>query len=244
MHIVHAQTMSDSIPDAEPGMVRPDVREHHLTVARTARYVTVGDAVQPGRVWLVLHGYGQLAATFAPRCRPLAGEHAIVVAPEALSRFYVESSSSRAHAQARVGATWMTREDRLAEIGDYVAYLDQLVAHVMTELATADAQLCVLGFSQGAATASRWAERGTVVPHRLVLWGGLLAEDGNLAALAARLDGAPVEYVVGEEDPLCTVEDVRAQAARLADHGIATDVSVFAGGHRLHAPTLAGLTTR
>ncbi|HEX6631564.1 MAG TPA: hypothetical protein VF048_10745, partial [Gemmatimonadaceae bacterium] len=144
--------MSDPAPDAERTAARPDVREHHLTVARTARYVTVGDAERPRRVWLALHGYGQLAAPFAARCRPLAGDQAIVVAPEALSRFYVETTGVRSHAQARVGATWMTREDRLAEIGDYVAYLDQLVAHVGAELAAADAELCVLGFSQGAAT--------------------------------------------------------------------------------------------
>jgi predicted esterase len=237
--------MSDSATAPEPTAVRPDVREHHLTVARTARYVTVGDAERPSRIWLALHGYGQLAAPFAARCRPLADERAIVVAPEALSRFYLaDTASTRSHAQARVGATWMTREDRLAEIGDYIAYLDQLAAHVLTELAAPDAELYLLGFSQGAATASRWAERGTVVPRRVVLWGGLLAEDGDLATLATRLAGTPVEYVVGDEDASCPADGVRAQATRLAGHGIATRVTVFGGGHRLHEPTLAALAAR
>lgn len=237
--------MTDSAPapDAERAATRPDAREHHLTVARTARYVTVGDAGRPRRVWLALHGYGQLAASFAARCRPLVDEHTIVVAPEALSRFYVDGSSARSHAQARVGATWMTREDRLAEIGDYVAYLDQLVAHVLTELGTT-IELCVLGFSQGAATASRWAERGTTVPRRLVLWGGLLAEDGDLAALATRLGDTPVEYVVGDEDAYCPADNVRAQAARLAGYDIASEITLFDGGHRLHEPTLAALAAR
>lgn len=237
--------MSDSTADPERTAVHPDVREHHLTVTRTARYVTVGDAVRPRRVWLALHGYGQLAASFAARCRPLTDERTIVVAPEALSRFYLaDTASTRSHAHARVGATWMTREDRLAEIGDYIAYLDQLVAHVLAELADPDAELCVLGFSQGAATASRWAERGAAPLRRLVLWGGLLAEDGNLAALASRLGSAPVEYVVGTDDAHCPIESVRTQAARLAEHGIAADVTLFDGGHRLHAPTLAALAAR
>ncbi|HEU4629942.1 MAG TPA: hypothetical protein VFS08_09345, partial [Gemmatimonadaceae bacterium] len=104
--------------------------------------------------------------------------------------------------------------------------------------------LCVLGFSQGAATASRWAERGSPPLHRLVLWGGLLAEDGDLAALAARLGDRPVEYVVGDDDEYCPAESVRAQATRLAAAGIAADVTRFAGGHRLHAPTLAALAAR
>ncbi|HEU4629600.1 MAG TPA: hypothetical protein VFS08_07625, partial [Gemmatimonadaceae bacterium] len=85
-------------PGVEPVAPRADLREHHLTVARTARYVTVGDAERPRRIWLALHGYGQLAAPFAARCRPLADAQAVVVAPEALSRFYVESSSTRSHA--------------------------------------------------------------------------------------------------------------------------------------------------
>jgi hypothetical protein len=41
------------------------IHEHHLTVRRTARYHVLGDAAEAIReVWIVCHGYGQLAAEF------------------------------------------------------------------------------------------------------------------------------------------------------------------------------------
>jgi hypothetical protein len=46
------------------------------------------------------------------------------VAPEGLSRFYFEGGFHGPG--SKVGATWMTREDRLAKIEDYVGYLDAL----------------------------------------------------------------------------------------------------------------------
>jgi len=42
------------------------ISEHHLQTRRTARYFTLGDAVSaPSGIWLVLHGYGQLAGEVA-----------------------------------------------------------------------------------------------------------------------------------------------------------------------------------
>ena len=91
------------------------VHEHHLPVSRTARYYTLGDP-GPGtrQVWVVCHGYGQLASRFLEKLRALDDGTRYLVAPEGLSRFYLSESP----AERRVGASWMTREDRLAEIAD------------------------------------------------------------------------------------------------------------------------------
>src|SRR5919202_1046254 len=103
------------------------MREHHITVTRTARYVTLGDVHEALRqVWFVCHGYEQLPARFRQPSEDLAEGPRLIVAPEALSRFYVESGAGTRHADVPVGATWMTREDRLSEIADYVSYLDGL----------------------------------------------------------------------------------------------------------------------
>ena len=63
-------------------------RAFALEVPRTARYYTVGDRGTARSVWLAVHGYGQLAGYFARHFAPHA-EGRLVVAPEALSRFYV-----------------------------------------------------------------------------------------------------------------------------------------------------------
>jgi len=71
------------------------MREHHLIVPRSARYFTLGE-LGPGTrdVWFVCHGYGQLAGRFLRQFEPLMDGTRFVVAPEGLSRFYLESGRS------------------------------------------------------------------------------------------------------------------------------------------------------
>src|SRR5690348_9673298 len=105
------------------------MHEFHIAVGRTARYVVLGSTAKTGglrEVWVVLHGYGQLAATFARYFEILDDGTRLIVAPEALNRFYLTGPTSGPANERPVGATWMTREDREHEIEDYVAYLDTL----------------------------------------------------------------------------------------------------------------------
>src|SRR5881398_3935866 len=107
------------------------MHEHHIGVSRSARYFTLGEKPQGvAEVWFACHGYGQLAARFLEKLRVLDDGRRCVVAPEGLSRFYLSESP----AERRVGASWMTREDRLAEIDDYVPYLDGVSADVFRSL--------------------------------------------------------------------------------------------------------------
>src|SRR5262245_60478000 len=100
------------------------LREHELTVRRTARYYTMGGEGGALRdVWMVCHGYGQVAARFARHFNGIATPERLLILPEALSRFYIDVA-----AREVVGASWMTREHRQAEIADYVAYLDAVYA--------------------------------------------------------------------------------------------------------------------
>src|SRR2546425_5855384 len=85
------------------------MQEHQFSTPRSARYFTLGSPQHAADVWLVCHGYGQLASRFLERFRPIAAERRCIVAPEGLSRFYLTESP----AERRVGASWMTREDRL-----------------------------------------------------------------------------------------------------------------------------------
>ncbi len=211
----------------------------HLVVPRTARYATVGDARTARELWVVLHGYGQLAERFARHFAPLAAGR-LVVAPEALSRFYLGDSPSHGP-DARVGATWMTREDRLAEIADYVRYLDLVVADARSSMGVPDAPLDVLAFSQGTATACRWLQQGSAVARRLVLWGGGVPPDLDLAAGGSFLRGTALTLVHGTTDEYATAAVVAEQEARLRAHAVPYTARTFDGGHRLDADTLQAL---
>jgi len=138
-------------------VIERTVVEHHITVPRTARYHALGDAATASEIWIVLHGYGHLARYFLRKFEGLE-EGRLIVAPEGLSRFYLDDGHTR------VGATWMTREDRELEIADQLTYLDQLTEHLRAG-SRADIRLNVLGFSQGVATACRWAAIGRTASH-------------------------------------------------------------------------------
>src|SRR4051812_20505745 len=100
---------------------------HHIRVERTARYFTIGATDSaPKSIWFILHGYAQLAGVFIRFFGDLADDETLIVAPEALNRFYLLNPDQAAAKDRPVGATWMTREDRESEINDYVEYLDAL----------------------------------------------------------------------------------------------------------------------
>lgn len=217
------------------------MREHHITVPRTARYFTLGDAATASRLWIVCHGYAQLAGRFIRRFEILDDGRHLIVAPEGLSRFYLDAGSGPHGREARIGASWMTREDRLGEISDYIGYLDGLHAQVHESMSRRDIPLVVLGFSQGVATVCRWLVRSEVGPRRLLLWGASLPPDLDLAAFRERLAHTRVTLVCGEEDPFATSGRLTAEQERLTQNRIPFELVTCAGGHRIDQQVLARL---
>lgn len=217
-------------------MTQAGITEHHLPVTRTARYYTRGVAARPLEVWFACHGYGQLAQYFLRRFDGLDDGTRLIVAPEALSRFYLGDPAG-SHAQARVGATWMTREDRLREIDDYVGYLDAVYRVVMAGVPPG-ARVVVLGFSQGVATACRWAVLGQARVDELVLWAERVPPDLDLARAAERLKATRVRLVAGTADPSLPPGALDQERERLAQQGIQSVVLTFPGGHELDTDTL------
>ena len=220
-------------------------REIHVVTRRSARFYVLGgpaDGRAPAELWLVLHGYGQLARRFVRHFRGIANARRAVVAPEALNRFYVAGAGDvRSHRDAPVGATWMTREDREREIEDQHAYLDTVVATLRDEFPGEAPRLVVLGFSQGVATAVRWAARTEVRIDRIIAWaGGLPAE---LDARDARRIAGRLMLVAGSADPLLPRERVEAEHARLDALGLHAPLVWFDGGHVIDGATLARLAS-
>jgi predicted esterase len=216
------------------------LQEHHLTVLRTARYYTLGGQVRdPAELWLVCHGYGQLAERFLSRLDALDDGRRLVVAPEGLSRFYQDGSGPA----SRVGASWMTREDRLSEIEDYVRYLDAVYDAALRPVDRDGATLTVLGFSQGTATASRWAMRCRRPVDRLVLWAGLLPPDVEPGAHQAKLNALDLVLVLGDRDEFTGAAALAGQRAALDGAAVRHRLLTFDGGHRIDADALRRLVT-
>jgi predicted esterase len=222
------------------------VRERHLEVPRTARYHVLGpEPRDPAAVelWIVLHGYGQLARRFLRRFAAIDDGSRAIVAPEALARFYLDPPRERVgRPDAPIGATWMTREDREAEIADYVRYLDRLLESVAD--GGRSQPLTILGFSQGVATACRWVATGAASPSRLILWSGALPPELFPLSVDSALRLPALTVVAGDTDEYATPRVRTAQESVLREASLEFEVVTHPGGHEIDPDTLRRLAGR
>lgn len=173
------------------------ITENHITVSKTARYYTLGQLNEKTKqVWIVLHGFRQNAKSFVAEFEPLLNDSIFFVAPEALNRFYLTRQGTE------VGASWMTREDRLNEIKDYINYLDTLYTGL--GLKEFEGQITALGFSQGASTVTRWLD---ATPHKIdraIVYAGEVAPELLPLKEKSGLRKTKNYYVCGTQDEFFT----------------------------------------
>ena len=206
---------------------------HHISVKKTARFHTLGNTTSPKTVWVVLHGYGQLSTYFIQKFCGLDPDENLIIAPEGLHRFYKNGNSGR------VGASWMTKEERQEDISDYVYYLDQ----VAEKYKTLNARMIILGFSQGAATASRWVTLGSVQFDHLVLWSSVFPPDLELKMSLEKVNNK-CTMVFSDDDEFYAESDFLHQFSLLKKSGYIFDTLKFEGKHDIDKEALLKLASR
>lgn len=212
----------------------PHAKKSFVEVPRTARYFSL-NSVQPNtkNVWLVFHGYGQLAEYFIKHFENLNPEENFVIALEGLSRFYVDGLSGR------VGASWMTKDDRELEIQDQSNYINLVLEHAGIDPRDKAYNLIVLGFSQGTATAVRWFANNGIRPSQLILWAGSFPHDVNALENADIFNELPVHFVYGNEDQFLKDINIEKKTSEFEKMGMKLNVWTFEGKHVMNRPTLA-----
>ncbi|MCU0341365.1 MAG: serine hydrolase family protein [Spirosomaceae bacterium] len=204
------------------------MQQHHLTVSRTARYYTLGTLHKNTRqIWFAIHGYGQLAQYFIKKFAGLDNGDVFVVAPEALSRFYLNGGYER------VGASWMTRDDRDNEINDYLSYLHQLYDTVLAGHDLSNVQINFLGFSQGCATVARWVEGGHVRCDHLVLWAGYFGKGIGDVISAETAANTPITIAYGTQDEFLVEIDLQKYEADITATIPHARILTFEGKHTI-----------
>jgi predicted esterase len=171
------------------------MQEHQIKVERTARYYTLGELNENTKtIWFVVHGYGQLSQFFVKKFVQIVDNETFIVAPEAVSRFYLDEKFSR------VGASWMTRELRQSEIDENNDYLNSLYSSLLTNYDLSKVEINILGFSQGCATVCRWIDSGKVKCNRLLLWAGFFSNGIREVIAPQKLKNIDTYYVYGDKD--------------------------------------------
>lgn len=211
------------------------VHLYTLPVKRTARFYTMGEpGIHIRHVWWCFHGYGQLATDFILPFSDFDDGKTLIIAPEGLSRFYLKAGTGQ------VGASWMTKEMREAEIMDYLHYFREVEKKLYASWMHSF-QMHFLGFSQGCATVCRWLLHTTVAPAKLILWGGVFPHDWDFEKAAERLQGVPVYFVLGKEDRFITPEQLLSFIEMHKKYGFDMKPLFYEGGHEIKKEVLASL---
>ncbi|RKQ49262.1 putative esterase [Roseivirga pacifica] len=206
--------------------------EHRISFEFNARYEVLGEPSDKiEHLWFVCHGHGQLAKFFIRKFNHLDDGKHLIVAPEGLFRYYLQGFTGR------VGATWMTKEDRVSDINNYLNYLSAVMGAVKQKL-NPDVKTTLLGFSQGAATISRFATQTDVAFDRLVLWAGIFPPDLPPLESHRKLNDKACFLVCGMQDPFLTPERIAEQRAIADTINIHPQEITFEGEHVLDEAVL------
>lgn len=198
----------------------------NILIQKTARYFLIGKPSEKIKsVLIVLHGYGQLAEDFIKYFEPIKNETVLIIAPEALNRFYIKGFGGK------VGSTWMTKEDRKNEIKDYVNYLDAVYDDVIRFGLLSKTKITVLGFSQGTVTACRWLSKSKSKADRLILWGGGIPPEVDLELSNELFNSLQLTIVVGDKDEFISQEQIEKEEQRLKKNNIDYSLILFEGKH-------------
>lgn len=204
----------------------------HIQTTRTPRvYHSTNFSEHTREIWLIIHGYGQLAGRFIEKFHPLLQPEVAVVVPEAMQRFYLEG------AQGKIGASWMTREDRETDIADNHHYLNQVVEEIRRVIKV-EPIWHILAFSQGTATVCRWLAQSNIDVTSLTLWAGMWPEDVKGEDLSSKLKSSKCYWILGKDDPYYDADMLKKQQSLLDSWQLNPEVISFEGGHHMDSPTL------
>ena len=211
------------------------MEEKKISISKTVRFYTLGEQNREvEHLWYLLHGYGQLAGYFIRPFREFESSKRLLVAPEGMHRFYLEGT------EGRIGASWMTKEDRLQDIEDYCRYLNQLHAELLTGL-NPDVKIHILGFSQGVATAFRWVNHFEGQITSLHGWAGTFPPDIDYALNRERFQKLRITAHFADNDRYIPLEKADELEFQLKSQGISLKRFDYKGEHKFYPEPLKDL---
>jgi len=210
-----------------------EIVSKNISVSKTARYFLSKENISNTKILLfVLHGYGMPALHFLNEFKEFDNEGTLIVSPEGLSRFYTKGF------YGNIGASWMTSEDRKNEIKDYINYLDDVYKEVLEGLPTKPEKIIFLGFSQGGATATRWAAMGKSEADALIIHSSDIPKDIDVDILKEKSEKIKIHLVYGDEDKNIRKENFESSVNLLKEKNINFETHIFSGVHNINIETL------
>ena len=168
--------------------------EQHVNFEFSAPYYTLNELTDlTTDVWIVCPGYGQLSKHFIRRFDVFDSETHFVVALQGLSKFYLSGHQ-------KVGASWMTKEDRSTDLNNQKSYFEATMEHALKGKDIKQYKLHLLGFSQGVSMISRMAVFAKSPFATLILWAGGFPTELTDADFSFVDSESNLRVVLGDQD--------------------------------------------
>ena len=204
-----------------------EIKTHHIATPKTARYTAYGELSSKTKYfWFVLHGSNMLSEQMLYKFKDFDPETHFVIAPEGLSRFYVNGFGGE------VVASWMTKRDRLEEIHDFSVYCSTLYDTYVQKLPDS-CKTIIMGFSQGGVTAMRWLHHLGVTVDFLIPYACWIPEDIDYSTAKTDWNKICKILTYGSKDQflnekkIIEIQEI-CKAGKLDFHN-----EIYAGDHRV-----------
>ncbi|MFS4491545.1 alpha/beta hydrolase [Maribacter sp. 2308TA10-17] len=202
-------------------------QEKRATYQTTNTYETLNTlTTQTKNIWIVLHGIGYLSKYFIRYFDELNADENYIIAPQAPAKYYLKNEYKY------VGASWLTKENRVLETTNVLNYLDAVYD---AEEFPSGCNLIIFGFSQGVSIATRWiASRKLRCDHIILYAGGIPKELNAVDFDFLDYTKTKVTVIVGDKDQYLTPEVMNSENHRIIElfHGNAKQ-QIFEGGHEV-----------
>lgn len=208
-------------------------KEKYVTYRHRAPFYSMNELTgSTRRVWLVFHGYGQLSRFFVRKFDGLDKKQNFILAPQGLSKYYLKGF------EGRVGANWMTKEDRLTDIANQYAYIDAVLDQEPVDWEKVT--LVYFGFSQGVATMGRYAAYSGRPFSTMVVWAGAFPPELTSEDFHFRSGAEHFRCFIGDEDPFFTPGKENEQKQHLEAVFLQKiEITRFEGAHELRADLIS-----
>jgi len=210
--------------------------EKEVSYTSTNTYTTVNTLTSKTKnIWIAFHGLGYLSRYFARYFRHLNPEENYIIVPQAPSKYYQGSDFKH------VGASWLTKENTIAETQNVLAYVDAVWEAEKPEVMP---NFIVMGYSQGVSIASRWLSSRKIQCDYLLLHSGGIPVELKPEDFSFMKPETKVTYLYGNKDPYITeARKTEQQLKGSSLFGKRLQTTVFEGVHEINTSFLQQIAT-
>lgn len=196
-----------------------------ITYQAAAPYEMLGQLTpKTTDIWLVFHGFGQLAARFIRKFQFLDDGNQVVIAPQGPDRFYFDQFR-------KIGASWTTRDHRELHLANQQHYLDAVWEQATSGVDLSKIRIHTLGFSQGVSVQTRWISSRQIEAVTMIYWAGGYPEDLSPDQWQYTSQNPAVLCIVGDRDEYLTEERLTQERYKIASNHPQAGFRMFSGTH-------------